>query len=164
MSGVREAGPGDAAELVRLRRLMFLAMHGADGRGPWERHAEESARRLLAGTDRGERLGAFVVEGDGSGDPPPAACAVGTAEQRLAAPRHPEGRFGFVFGVCTDPRYRGRGYSRATTEALLDWFGEQGVTRVDLHAAPDAERLHRSLGFAEHSTAFSPDTGARRGG
>lgn len=78
-----------------------------------------------------------------------------------AAPGHPAGRFAFVFNVCTDPRYRGRGLARTTTEALLAWFAERGVTRVDLHATDDAEPLYRSLGFAEHSTALSLDLRTR---
>ncbi|SCK58823.1 GNAT family N-acetyltransferase [Streptomyces sp. WMMB 322] len=163
MTGVRTARPDDARELVRLRRLMFLGMHGRDEPGPWERDAVRTARRLL---DRelpgGERLGAFVVDGDQPGPRHLAACSVGSVEERLPAPRHPAGRFGFIFNVCTDERYRGRGYARATTEALLDWFAERGVTRVDLHASTDAEHLYRSMGFGEHSIALSIDL-SRRG-
>ncbi|MGW1375496.1 GNAT family N-acetyltransferase [Streptomyces sp. NPDC002446] len=159
MITIRAAAPGDAAELVRLRRLMFAAMNGQDAPGSWERDAEAMARRLLTGPD--PRLGAFVVAGDGPGAPHLAACAVGTVEERLPAPGHPSGRFGFVFNVCTDPRYRHRGYARATTEALLDWFAGRGVTRVDLHATDGAEPLYRSLGFAEHSTPLSLDLRSR---
>jgi GNAT superfamily N-acetyltransferase len=159
------AVPGDAAELVRLRRLMFFGMHGRDEPGPWERDAEDMARRALRGAcgggGHGGRIGAFVVDGDEPGAPHLAACAVGSVEERLPAPMHPAGRFGFVFNVCTDERYRGRGYARATTEALLDWFAGHGVTRVDLHASGDAERLYRSMGFAEHSTALSLDLSGR---
>ncbi|MEU9124554.1 GNAT family N-acetyltransferase [Streptomyces sp. NPDC048506] len=151
----RAAVPEDAAELVRLRRLMFRAMNGQDSPGSWEQDAEAMARRLLAGPDA--RLGAFVVAGDGPGAAHLAACAVGTVEERLPAPGHPTGRFGFVFSVCTDPRYQGRGYARATTEALLDWFTERGVSRVDLHATDSAEPLYRSLGFTEHATPLSLD-------
>ncbi|HWM40552.1 MAG TPA: GNAT family N-acetyltransferase [Streptomyces sp.] len=158
------AGPDDAAEVVRLRRLMFLAMHGHVTRGQWERDAEAMARRQLTGRPgSGEpRLGAFVVEGDEPGVGHLAACAIGTVEERLPAPTHPSGRFGFIFNVCTDPRYRGRGYARSTTEALLEWFTAQGVRRVDLHATEGAERLYRALGFSEHSTALSLDL-SRRG-
>ncbi|MEU4210869.1 GNAT family N-acetyltransferase [Streptomyces sp. NPDC026206] len=152
----RRARPEDAAEIVRLRRLMFAAMDGQDSPGAWERDAEEMARRRLAAD--GTALGAFVVDGDPEGDGPHlAACAVGRVEERLPAPGHPSGLFGFVFTVCTDGRYRGRGFARATTQALLEWFAAQGVTRVDLHATPDAEPLYRSLGFAEHSLALSLD-------
>ena len=161
MIPIRAARPDDAAEVVRLRRLMFRAMHGTDEPGPWEASAEEIARRQLSEPER--VLGAFVVDGDEPGAPHLAACAVGRVEERLPAPGHPTGRFGFVFNVCTDLRYRGRGYARATTEALLDWFAGQGVTRVDLHATDDAEELYRSLGFAEHSIALSLDLSRRRG-
>ncbi|WP_406204952.1 GNAT family N-acetyltransferase [Streptomyces decoyicus] len=151
----RAAVPEDATELVRLRRLMFLAMNGRDSPGSWERDAEATVRRQLVGADA--RLAGFVVAGDEAGAPHLAACALGTVEERLPSPSHPSGRFGFVFNVCTDPRYRGRGYARATTEALLGWFAERGVTRVDLHATDDAEPLYRSLGFTEHSLALSLD-------
>ncbi|MCH6158960.1 GNAT family N-acetyltransferase [Streptomyces marispadix] len=162
MITTRMAVPADAPELVRLRRLMFLGMDGRDEPGPWERDAERMARRALHGGDGGAgRLGAFVVDGDEAGPPHLAACAVGSVEERLPAPKHPAGRFGFVFNVCTDERYRGRGYARATTEALLEWFAGHGVTRVDLHASGDAERLYRSMGFAEHSTALSLDLSGR---
>ncbi|MEV6105236.1 GNAT family N-acetyltransferase [Streptomyces sp. NPDC051940] len=152
MIAIRPAEPADAAELVRLRRLMFQAMNGADRPGPWEEEAQRLLELQLAARPR--TLGAFVVDGDG---PYLAACAVGTVEQRLPAPGHPTGRFGFVFNVCTDLRHRGQGYARQTTAALLDWFAGQGVTRVDLHATDEAERLYRSMGFAEHSLALSRD-------
>jgi GNAT superfamily N-acetyltransferase len=156
------ASPDDAAELVRLRRLMFLGMHGRDEPGPWEQEAERMARRRLdRGLPGGDWLGAFVVDGDQPGRPHLAACAVGRIEERLPAPMHPAGRFGFVFSVCTDERYRGRGYARATTEALLEWFAEREVTRVDLHASAEAEPLYRSMGFSEHSIALSIDLSRR---
>ncbi len=152
MITVRAAGPEDAAELVRLRRLMFRSMNGHDQPGSWEETARRLIRRQLA--DPGGTLGAFVVDAPHGGL---AACAVGTVEQRLPAPGHPTGRFGFVFNVCTDPAHRRRGYARATTEALLGWFAERGVTRVDLHATADAEGMYRDFGFAEHCTALSLD-------
>lgn len=159
MAEIRAARPYDAPEIVRLRRLMFAAMHGRDEPGSWEGSAEESARRQLS-VPRAA-LGAFVVDGDEPGEPHLAACSMGRMEERLPAPGHPAGRFGFIFNVCTDPRYQGRGYARATTEALLDWFAAQGVTRVDLHATDQAETLYRDLGFAEHSIALSLDLSRR---
>lgn len=157
-AGIRPALPEDASELARLRRLMFVAMRGRDEPGEWQRDTERMVRRKLAEVaPDGPGLGAFVVDGVGPGPPHLAACAVGTVEERLPAPQHPDGRFGFVFNVCTDERYRGRGYARATTEALLEWFAARRVTRIDLHATRDAERLYRALGFAEHSTALSMD-------
>ncbi|MET7641491.1 GNAT family N-acetyltransferase [Streptomyces sp. NPDC005438] len=155
MGSPRPARPEDAAELVRLRRLMFAAMTGRDEPGPWEADAERLARERLASGDQG--FGAFVVDGTDPGPRRLAACAVGTVEERLPAPGHPSGRFGFVFNVCTDPGYRGLGLARSTTVALLEWFRERGVSRVDLHATPEAEALYRKLGFGEHSLPLSLD-------
>ncbi|MFD7920816.1 GNAT family N-acetyltransferase [Streptomyces sp. NPDC059740] len=158
MSAVRPARPEDAPELVRLRRLMFAAMQGRDEPGPWEESAVRmTAEQLAAPTPV---LGAFVVDADSPGPdgrPRLAACAVGRLEERLPAPGHPSGRFGFVFNVCTDTGHRGRGYARATTRALLEWLAERGASRVDLHATGEAESMYRSMGFAEHSTALSLD-------
>jgi ribosomal protein S18 acetylase RimI-like enzyme len=175
MSDVRPATPDDAAELVRLRRLMFHAMTGHDEGGAWEATADALLRAALScpadpasSLPGGGLLGAFVIDaptpgaalpspagGPGPAGRPLAACAVGTIERRLPAPLHPSGLFGFVFNVCTDPGHRGRGYARATTRALLDWFTGHGVTRIDLHATPNAEAMYRAFGFAEHSTALS---------
>jgi ribosomal protein S18 acetylase RimI-like enzyme len=156
MVHVRAATVSDAAELVRLRRLMFATMRGIDEPGEWEDTARNQLEAQLRVPDR--RLGAFVIDGD---ERRLAACSVGTVEERLAAPVHPAGRFGFVFNVCTDAAFRRRGYARATTVALLDWFAARGVTRVDLHATPDSEAMYRALGFAEHSVALSLDLSKR---
>jgi GNAT superfamily N-acetyltransferase len=153
---VRAARVEDAPEVVRLRRVMFAAMSGRDTPGPWEAEAVRLLREQLAG--RGALTGVFVVDAEDGGL---AACAAGTVEHRLPAPSSPAGRFGFVFNVCTDPAHRGLGHARAVTEALLDWFAAQGVTRVDLHATPEAEHLYRDLGFAEHFTALSLDVSGR---
>lgn len=158
MVDVRPARPQDAAELVRLRRVMLAAMSGEDRRGPWEAASELLLRQGLFTPGGDGRFGAFVVDADaGAGAGRLAACAVGTVEQRLASPGGPAGLFGFVFNVCTDPAYRGRGYARAVTAALLDWLADRGVTRVDLHATPQAEGLYRSMGFTEHPVALSLD-------
>ncbi|MFD9126455.1 GNAT family N-acetyltransferase [Kitasatospora sp. NPDC059571] len=154
---VRPATPADAPELVRLRALMFEAMGsaaaaGADGPGGWRDTAEAVLRERLAAP--GRTLQAFVV--DDPGRPGRlASCAVGTLEHRLPAPGHPDGRFGFVFNVCTDPGQRRRGLARACTAALLEWFDGQRVTRVDLHATAGGSDLYRSLGFADHAIPLS---------
>ncbi|MBQ0866155.1 GNAT family N-acetyltransferase [Streptomyces smyrnaeus] len=158
MIDIRRATPDDAEEIVRLRRVMFAAMLGRDEPGPWEKEAVRSARRQLALED--SPLLAFVVDGERPDLPAHlAACAVGRVEERLPAPVSPHGLFGFIFNVCTDERYRGRGYARATTAALLAQFARAGVTRVDLHATPEAEAMYRSMGFAEHSIPLSLDVG-----
>jgi ribosomal protein S18 acetylase RimI-like enzyme len=150
---VRQGAAEDAAELVRLRLLMFEAMHGKARPGPWEATAEAMLRARLRDPEA-TTMGVFVVD-DPAVPGRLAACAVGTLEERLPAPDHPEGRFGFVFNICTDPAMRRRGYARACTEALLAWFDAHRVTRIDLHATEGGEALYRSLGFTEHSVPLS---------
>ncbi|MER5635864.1 GNAT family N-acetyltransferase [Kitasatospora sp. NPDC002227] len=159
MITVRLATPDDAPELVRLRALMFAAMAVADGREPepegpaeWHAVAERELRGRLAAAP--VTMPAFVV--DDPGRPGRlASCAVGTLERRLPAPGHPDGLFGFVFNISTDPGHRRHGYARACTEALLAWFDAHRATRIDLHATTDGQDLYRSLGFHEHSVALS---------
>ncbi|MFI1522015.1 GNAT family N-acetyltransferase [Kitasatospora cineracea] len=152
MSTPRPAVPADAEELVELRALMFESMQGEARPGPWQRTAADLLTAQLASPER--RLQAYVID-DPERPGRLLSCAVGTLEQRLPAPGHPEGRFGFVFNICTRPEHRGRGHARACTEALLAWFDAAGATRIDLHATEGGEALYRSLGFQEHSTALS---------
>ena len=76
-----------------------------------------------------------------------AATAIGAIDERLPSERNPSGRSGYIYGVCTDERYRRRGYSRRVLQALLDWYAEQGVPRIELHASEFGEGLYRELGF-----------------
>ncbi|WP_407988669.1 GNAT family N-acetyltransferase [Kitasatospora sp. CMC57] len=151
---VRPAVPEDAVELVRLRGLMFEAMSGRPDPGGWQPVAEQVLRERLDGPDELRTMAAFVVD-DPDRPGRLAACAVGTLERRLPAPGHPDGLFGFVFNISTDPAHRRRGHGRACTEALVAWFDARRVTRIDLHATESGEALYRALGFHEHSVPLS---------
>ena len=137
----RPAGPDDADELVRLRAVMLNAVNPGDGSDEWRSYARERLVQRLGSSS----LAAFVV--DRPGGPGLAACVVGVIEERLGGPGNPSGRSGYVFSVATDPDMRRRGYARACLVALLDWFREQGVRKVDLRASAEGEPLYRSLGF-----------------
>jgi GNAT superfamily N-acetyltransferase len=141
MSLARRATPEDAEELVRLRKVMHDSHRGPDPDVSWQPAAVATLRDRLA--DPAGALTAFVVERPGG----LAACAVGTIEYRLGGPGNPHGTSGYVFSVATDPDMRRRGYSRACVEALLAWFRERGVRRIDLRASADGEPLYASLGF-----------------
>ncbi|MEY9878350.1 ribosomal protein S18 acetylase RimI-like enzyme [Streptacidiphilus sp. MAP12-33] len=162
MITVRAAVPADAPELVRLREVMLASMQSgtiATGSSTdWKAPTEAILRASLAGDDATRPVfGVFVVD-DEERPGRLAACAVGTLEQRLPAPGHPDGLFGFVFNICTDPDRRRRGYAKACTQALLAWFDGKGATRLDLHASPFGQDLYRGLGFTEYSIALSRTT------
>jgi ribosomal protein S18 acetylase RimI-like enzyme len=146
MSVVRDATDADIPELVRLRGLLFTALGDVWGAPPegdeWrDRCAAELAGQLRAGT-----MVILVIDGDSG----LAACGIGAVDQRLPSPYNPGGRVGHVFGVVTDPAYRGRGHGRAIMRGLVAWFDEAGIRRVDLNASPDGMSLYRELGFADH--------------
>jgi ribosomal protein S18 acetylase RimI-like enzyme len=146
MSVVRDATDADIPELVRLRGLLFTDLGDVWGAPPegdeWrDRCAAELAGQLRAGT-----MVILVIDGDSG----LAACGIGAVDQRLPSPYNPGGRVGHVFGVVTDPAYRGRGHGRAIMRGLVAWFDEAGIRRVDLNASPDGMSLYRELGFADH--------------
>ena len=146
MSRVRHAVEADIPELVRLRGLLFADLGAVWGAPPggdgWRDHcAAELARALAA-----DAMRVLVVDGAGG----LAACGMGVIDQRLPGPYNPSGLIGHVFGVVTDPAYRGRGLARAVMEGLLGWFGDRGIRRVDLNASPDGMPLYRGLGFDDH--------------
>ncbi|QMU69537.1 GNAT family N-acetyltransferase [Streptacidiphilus sp. P02-A3a] len=142
---VRRAGPGDEAEVVRLRELMSSTLFGPGAEGPWTGEAMARLARWLADPDAATAV--FVVDApDGAGL---AASVIGTYSERLPSARNPAGLSGYVYGVSTDPRWQRRGFSRAAMTALLDWFDRCGVVRIDLHASEFGEGLYRKLGFAE---------------
>ncbi|GIF17599.1 GNAT superfamily N-acetyltransferase [Actinoplanes tereljensis] len=137
----RPAGHADADELIRLRAVMLQSLSPSD----WDDAWREPARQTLTERLGSPALAAFVVDRpDGTGL---ASCAIGTVETRLGSPGNPAGRSGYVFSVATDPDMRRRGFSRQCLTALLQWFREQGIGKVDLRASPDGEPLYRSLGF-----------------
>ncbi|RZU48977.1 ribosomal protein S18 acetylase RimI-like enzyme [Krasilnikovia cinnamomea] len=144
MIPVRRATPTDADELMRLRVVMLSGMGAPVAGGPWLTSGADLLRRQLA--DPAERVAAFVVARP---DAPQtlAACVVGAIDERLPGPHNPSPFKGYVYNVATDPGYRRRGYSRACMRALLTWYAERGVTRVDLRASPDGEPLYTALGF-----------------
>ena len=136
----RRANPGDAEELTRLRGVMFASWTGEAG-GEWAALSTDYLRRALA-TDQ---LAAYVVDGpDGL-----VACGVGWIEQHLPGPNNLTGRRGHIANMSTEPAHRRQGHARRVFEALLAWFEERDVTRIDLHATDEGEPLYRSFGFTE---------------
>jgi GNAT superfamily N-acetyltransferase len=149
---VRHATADDVAEVTRLRGLM-LDHIGADvtvdddPETGWRRRCEQRLRELLVRDD----FAAFVVDAGGDvvasgAGPALAACGVGLVERRLPGP-FGDGRIGYLGNMSTDPRYRRRGYARAIVTALMGWFEDRGVTRVDLHASDMGTDLYAEFGF-----------------
>ena len=138
LGAARQATVDDAAALTRLRGLMHLAM-GDTPTPLWEATCEAAFRRRLATPD----FVAFIVELDGA----VVSGGVGWLEEHLPSPYQVDARRGHIASMSTDPASRRRGYGRLVFEALMVWFAEQGVRRVDLRATPDGQQLYASFGF-----------------
>lgn len=137
---LRRAVPADAAALTRLRAAMFRAM-GADADAPdWAGPCEADLVRRLAQPDR---FAAYVVEVDGR----VVSGGVGWVEEHLPSPGRPDGRRGHVASMCTEPGHLRQGHARRVFGALMGWFDELGVGRVDLRATPDGRPLYEAFGF-----------------
>ena len=138
MATLRRATPADAEDLTRLRGYMHQAM-GDPLDDTWSDACVTAFTRRLATPD----FVAFVVVEDGvvvSG-------GAGWLEEHLPSPYQVDARRGHIASMSTDPASRQRGYGRLVFEALMVWFAEQGVRRVDLRATPDGQQLYASFGF-----------------
>ncbi|MCW2615771.1 MAG: hydrolase [Frankiales bacterium] len=132
--------PADAAALTGLRAHMLRAM-GADASAPdWAGPCEADLVRRLAQPDR---FAGFLVEVDGRA----VSGGVGWLEEHLPSPGRPDGRRGHIASMSTDPGYLRRGYARQVFGALMGWFGELGVPRVDLRSTEAGRPLYESFGF-----------------
>ena len=138
MSTLRRATPDDAEALTRLRGLMHQAI-GDELTDEWAALCTASfARRLQT-----EQFRAYVVEADGA-----VVCSgAGWLEEHLPSPYLLDPRRGHIASMSTDPAYRRQGFGRDVFAALMGWFGELGIARVDLRATEDGRPLYESFGF-----------------
>jgi len=142
VTNLRRCTVEDAAELTRLRALMHVAMGSDPGAEGWVQACEAAFRRRLAEPDR---FGAFVVEVDGRA----VSSGVGWLEEHLPQPGALDGRRGHLASMSTESAHQRRGHARTVFTALMGWFGELGVPRVDLRATEDGRALYESFGFRE---------------
>lgn len=138
MATLRRATVDDAQALTRLRGVMHEAM-GDELTAEWEAQCLADFRRRLA-TDT---FVAFVVEDSGT----VVSCGVGWLEEHLPSPYQLDARRGHISSMSTDPEHRSRGYGRMVMRALMGWFAEQDVPRVDLRATASGQPLYESEGF-----------------
>lgn len=135
---VRRAQSEDLGPVLSLIAAMFVDLGTTEIPASWHVDAEDALRTR-------DEVAAFVtVEGGRV-----VAVAVGLVEQRLPSPRRPDGRVGYVEWLATALSERRRGAARLAMDALMAWYGQQGLKVVDVHASAAASPLYRELGFSE---------------
>ena len=156
MANLRRATPADAAALTRLRGLMHEAM-GSMPTTEWAAVCEQAFARRLATDD----FVAYVVDDADR----VVSCGVGWLEEHLPSPHQLDARRGLIASMSTEPAARRQGHGRTVFAALMAWFAERGVPRIDLRATAEGRALYEEFGFRELGGAtlawFAP--GARPG-
>lgn len=143
MTNARHADLGDIDEIIRLREIMLAPWFDMSDTS-WKAETAAILHRRL--DEPKPTMAVTVIDApDGSGTL--ASCATGVISERLPNPVNPSGRYGWIFNVVTDPQWRKRGYSRACTQTLLDWFGDQSVHVLELLASDQGKGLYEELGF-----------------
>ena len=156
MPNLRRADLADAAALTRLRALMLAAMGSDPTAVPgWALACEDAFARRLAEPDR---FAAWVVDVDGR----PVSSGVGWLEEHLPSPGALDGRRGHVASMSTEPAHQRQGYGRDVFTALMGWFAELDVPRVDLRATEQGRPLYESFGFRELGGATMAWTASER--
>jgi GNAT superfamily N-acetyltransferase len=140
---LRRATPADVEAVVELRALMFSAM-GVPGveDARWRTAATEWFARELDGPHTcvvlAEDPGGRVVAG-----------AMGALRFETPSPVNPNGVWGLLNNVATQPEARRQGLARACVVSVLDWFrDETAATVVELFATGEGAGLYEELGFS----------------
>jgi GNAT superfamily N-acetyltransferase len=120
---------------------MHLAMGAGSLPDEWRVACEAAFRRRLTAAD----FAVFGVEEEGR----LVSCGAGWIEEHLPSPSQLDGRRGHIASMSTEPAWQRRGYGREVFAALLGWFAEAEVVRIDLRATDDGRPLYEAFGFRE---------------
>ena len=139
---IRRASSTDAAAVVELRALMFASMGvaGVDDQR-WRQAAQEWLERELGGR---HTCVALAVAADGR----VAAGAMAALRFEAPSPVNPNGVWGLVNNVATQPDARRQGLARACVVEVLRWLREDTEAHVvELFATGEGAGLYDELGF-----------------
>ncbi len=139
---VREAGPADADEIIRL--FTQLGHPQPDG---------SAASRLAAFYAAGDRV--FVAE---SSPPTQERKLLGAATLHITPEIHRAGPIGRMTAVVVDEPARGRGIGGLLVAAAEKYFADRGCAMVEVTSNKkrvDAHRFYEQLGYTGTSFRFA---------
>ena len=146
---IRSADASDIPTLARHRRNMFEEIMVRRGMPLLEAQLmpieQDYAEILPAELNRTQVP--FIIDGD-AGERCVASAALWFAPW-LSTPWYPTRTIAYLHSVWIDEPYRGRGYARALTVAVIDMARDLGYKRVVLHASEAGRPVYEKLGFVQ---------------
>jgi putative acetyltransferase len=140
---VRPADPSDAEALTRLAEAVSAEPEGwlISANGEWRSVGDE--RRYLKALRRYPNAAVFVAEGSDRE-------VIG--RMSLARDSHPASAHVADLGLMVAKDARGRGVGRALLAAAVEWAGDSGIRKLELHVFPwnePAIKLYERFGFEQ---------------
>ncbi|MGN0346427.1 MAG: GNAT family N-acetyltransferase [Lachnospiraceae bacterium] len=138
-----EASKDDIAELIRLRIAYMIDDFG--GIGEYEKECMEKQLPDYFNRKLGDELIAFIAR-DGQ------RIVSVMYLQIIEMPANsilPNGLYGEVLSVYTEPEYRGKGLCTKLMKNLLSYGKERGLGRVDLSATDAGYPIYKKAGFTD---------------
>lgn len=143
-SVIRPAVQGDIATIIALRALMFEAM-GVSSEEVLDIGWQQDASRWIQLRLSDPRVRIVVAEANGT----VVSCAMGQVLPLMPSPFGSDDG-GRISNVATFPRHRRLGFTRATVEALLEWFTEETrVGVISINATEEGRALYERFGFTD---------------
>jgi GNAT superfamily N-acetyltransferase len=143
---IRLAGSDDFPEILRLALLLWddMGFAGINKDSAWTQSAQDFfSDGVAAGTTR-----AFVASDPG--DPQHLiACGIGVIMRQMPAHWLPNGKMGYLQWFSTEATWRKLGLATDILEALMKWFNESDVMRVQLHGSEAGLSIYRRAGFED---------------
>ncbi len=79
------------------------------------------------------------------------ASGIGIVYNDIPQPWLPNGKMGYIRWMSTEEDFRGYGVGEKVLNALMKWFEEKEITRVQLHASDKAVEFYKQHGFVDTS-------------
>jgi GNAT superfamily N-acetyltransferase len=136
---LRQAGPGDAAQLLTLWQQLFDEMF-AEAPTSWRQPA---LNWFTGAVDAPGSARIPVIEVGGE----LVASAVGAVELHVPNPMSLTGRAVRLVNVFTLADHRGHGYATELISDVISWAREIAADRIDLSATEQGRRIYQRLGF-----------------
>ncbi|HMS25049.1 MAG TPA: GNAT family N-acetyltransferase [Acidimicrobiia bacterium] len=141
----RTATPDEYSRVIELTHEMYNATEIGVEDTTWERDA---IAWIGEASKNGHAEAAVAFD---SATNAIVASGIGIIYDDLPQPWLPNGKMGYIRWMSTTEDFRGYGVGEQVLNHLMNWFNEQGVVRVQLHATDKAIEFYSQHGFEKDS-------------